>query len=243
MDGLVCAGFLQAIVLIAASGSSLFLDEMEAYLAMKAPPPFRENRFLHIVLAAYALVWIATAINPLDWLVWALENILVAALVGVLAATYQRFAFSNLSYLLIALYLGLHAVGTHTGYAQTPVGFWLRDMLGLSRNPYDRIIHFGFGLLLAYPFHELLVRTGGLRGWVAHWAPVSLILAMSVVFEVMESLIAELVSPGTGPAWLGAQGDEWDMQFDLAAALLGALAVMPFTYWQERVAARLDTLP
>ena len=164
---------------------------------MKTPPPFRENRFLHIVLAAYVLVWIATAINPLDWLVWALENILVVVLVGVLAATYRRFAFSNLSYLLIALYLSLHAVGTNTGYAQTPVGFWLKDMLGLSRNPYDRIIHFGFGLLLAYPFHELLVRTGGLRDWVAHWAPVSLILAASVGFEVVESLIAELVSPAT----------------------------------------------
>jgi putative membrane protein len=164
-------------------------------------------------------------------------------LAAILAATYRRFAFSNLSYLLIALYLSLHAVGTHTGYAQTPVGFWLKDMLDLSRNPYDRIIHFGFGLLLAYPFHELLVRTGGLRGWVAHWGPVSLILAASVGFEVAESLIAELVSPGTGPAWLGAQGDEWDMQFDLAAALLGALLVIPFTYWQERAAARLDTSP
>jgi putative membrane protein len=112
---------------------------------MQSPPPFRENRFLHVVLAAYALVWIAAAINPLDWLVWALENILVVALVGVLAATYRRFAFSNLSYLLIALYLSMHAVGTHTGYAQTPIGFWLKDMLDLNRNPYDKSYTLGSG--------------------------------------------------------------------------------------------------
>lgn len=203
-----------------------------------APPSFSQNRFLHVVLAVYVLVWIATALNPLDWLVWALENILVVVLVAILVATYRRFAFSNLSYLLIVLYLSLHAVGTNTGYAQTPIGFWLKEMFDLNRNPYDRIIHFTFGLLLAYPFYELIVRTGGLRGWVAHWSPVSIILAASVGFEVMESLIAEIVSPGTGPAWLGAQGDEWDMQFDLAAALLGALAVMPFTYWEERIAAK-----
>ncbi|WP_158593358.1 DUF2238 domain-containing protein [Nitrosovibrio sp. Nv6] len=207
------------------------------------PPPFSKNRFLQIVLAVYALVWIATAINPLDWLVWILENILVVVLVAILVATYRRFAFSNLSYLLIVLYLSLHAVGTNTGYAQTPIGFWLKEVFDLNRNPYDRIIHFTFGLLLAYPFYELIVRAGGLRGWVAHWSPVSIILAASVGFEVMESFIAEIVSPGTGPAWLGAQGDEWDMQFDLAAALLGALAVMPFTYWEERVAAKLGGPP
>jgi putative membrane protein len=205
---------------------------------MTASRSFTQNRFLQTVLAAYVLVWVGTAINPTDWLTWILENILVVVLAIVLVATYRRFAFSNISYLLIALFLSLHAVGTNTGYAQTPIGFWLKEMLGLSRNPYDRVIHCGFGLLLAYPFHELLVRTANLRGRAIHWLPVSLILAASVGFEVLESFVAEIVSPGTGPAWLGAQGDEWDMQLDLAAATLGAMAAMIFTYWREGVAAK-----
>jgi putative membrane protein len=200
---------------------------------MRADPHFRENRFLHIVLAAYALIWIATAVNPRDWLTWILENILVFVFAGIFLATYRRFAFSNLSYLLIALFLSLHAIGTNTGYAQSPIGDWLRETLGLQRNPYDRVIHFGFGLLLAYPCRELLMRTGGPGGWAASWSVVSMIMAASVCFEVVESAIAEIVSPGTGPAWLGAQGDEWDMQFDLAAALLGAAAAMLVTHWAE----------
>lgn len=204
---------------------------------MTASPSFTQNRFLQMVLVAYGLVWTGTAINPRDWLVWALENILVVIFAGILVATYRRLAFSNLSYLLIALFLSLHAIGTHTGYANSPVGDWLKELFDLRRNPYDRIIHFGFGLLLVYPFRELLVRTSNLRGWVANWSPVALILAASVGFEVMESLVAEIVSPGTGPAWLGAQGDEWDMQFDLATALLGSLAGMLLTYWRERAAA------
>jgi uncharacterized membrane protein YjdF len=60
-----------------------------------------------------------------------------------------------------------------------------------------------------------------------------MIMAASICFEVVESVIAEIVSPGTGPAWLGAQGDEWDMQFDLAAALLGATTAMMKTHWTE----------
>jgi len=210
---------------------------------MNVSPSFTQNRFLQRVLAAYALVWIGTAINPRDWLTWALENILVVIFAAILVATYRRFTFSNSSYLLIALFLSLHAVGTHTGYAHSPVGDWLKEVLSLRRNPYDRIIHFGFGLLLAYPFRELLIRTGNLRGWAANGSPVCLILAASVGFEVMESLVAEIVSPGTGPAWLGAQGDEWDMQFDLAAALLGALVAMLFTYGRERAASKRGVSP
>ena len=129
-------------------------------------------------------------------------SIVRVLLLAILAGTYRRFPFSNPSYLLIALFLSLHAIGTHTGYAQSPLGFWMRDLLGLSRNPYDRVIHFSYGLLLAYPFHELVIRTSTLRGWVAHFSPVALILAASAAFEVMESLVAEIVSPGTGPAWL-----------------------------------------
>ncbi len=187
---------------------------------------FRNNRFLHGLLAAYVLVFVATAITPGDRITWALENILVVLGVAMLALTYRYFAFSNASYLFIALYLGLHAVGAHTGYRHAPAGDWLRGVLGLTRNPYDRLIHGAFGLLLAYPLHELLVRFARLRGGANYWMPVGLILALSSAFESIEAAVAEIVSPGVGPEWLGAQGDEWDAQLDMAAALVGAAAAM-----------------
>lgn len=210
---------------------------------MIAPQPFSVNRFLHILLAAYALVWISAAITPRDWQTWALENLLVVIFVGILVLTYRRFAFSNLSYLLIATFLSLHAIGAHTGYADTPVGDWLQGALGLGRNPYDRVIHGAFGLLLTYPVRELLIRTGKVRGWAANWLPVSLVLAASSSFEVIEAGVAEVVSPGTGPAWLGAQGDEWDAQLDMAASLLGAVAAMLNTWVRERAGTVLASSP
>ena len=210
---------------------------------MPASPPFFSNRFLQIVLAGYALVWFGAAIRPRDWPTWALENIAVVIFLAMLAATYRRFTFSNLSYLLITVFLSLHAVGAHSGYAQSPVGFWLNEMLGLQRNPYDRIIHFAFGLLMSYPVREILMRSGSISGGAANWLPMSLMLAASVCFEVIEAVVAELVSPGSGPAWLGAQGDEWDAQLDMAMALLGALVAMLITWWWERAASHRALSP
>jgi len=199
--------------------------------------PFSSNRFLQAVLGIYAVVWVITAINPLDWSTWALENLLVVIFIGILAFTCRRFVFSNTSYLLIAIYLTFHAIGAHTGYAQSPAGNWLKTVFDLERNPYDRIIHCAFGLLLAYPLRELMIRTGGVRPVTASWMAICLILAASTFFEVIEAIVAERISPGTGPAWLGAQGDEWDAQFDMGLALLGAMAAMLITRWRERAAA------
>lgn len=204
---------------------------------MTAPgrPDFGSNRFLHVVLAIYVLIWCATAIAPRDWPTWLLQNLLVVGAIVVLSLTYRRFAFSNFSYLLIALFLSLHAVGAHSGYMHTPLGDWIRDTLGLRRNPYDRIVHCAFGLLLAYPFRELLIRTGQVRrGALANWSTVILIMAASTCFEVIEAAVAGIISPGTGPAWLGAQGDEWDAQLDMLVALTGVIVAMLVTWSYDR---------
>jgi putative membrane protein len=146
--------------------------------------------------------------------------------VGVLAATYRRLDFSNVSYLCIALFLMIHAVGAHYTYAQMPLGNWAKSAFGLARNHSDRIAHFAFGLLLAYPIRELIVRFGGIRrGW-SFWLPPFVILAVSGLFEILESLVAETFAPGKGADWLGAQGDEWDAQNDMLSAFIGASVMM-----------------
>jgi putative membrane protein len=184
----------------------------------------------HILLLVWYLVWWSLlAIAPLDRKDWALENVLAVVLVGTLIVTHRRFRFSSPSYFLITLFMTLHAVGAHYTYAEVPVGFWLKDILSLSRNPFDRIVHFAFGFLLVYPLKELLVRTGHVRGFWAVYLPISGTLAQSGLFELVEALVAHLVSPDLGAAYLGTQGDEWDAQKDMAAALVGALLMTIFT--------------
>ncbi len=66
---------------------------------------FREHRLLQALLGAYALVWVITAISPLDRHDWWLENLLVFAVMAVLIGTYRMFPLSDLSYLLITAFL------------------------------------------------------------------------------------------------------------------------------------------
>jgi hypothetical protein len=82
------------------------------------PAPLSANRFLQTMLVLYVAFWIALAIHPVDRGDWFLENLLVFTTVAVLGLTYRRFQFSNLSYLLLILFLALHAIGAH--YTLTP---------------------------------------------------------------------------------------------------------------------------
>lgn len=187
------------------------------------------RRLLLGLLLSYGLLWTWLAIAPVDRRDWLLENLLALALVAVLALTYRRFAFSATSYCLIALFLMLHAIGAHYTYAEVPFGFWLKDALALSRNPFDRIAHFAYGALLVYPLRELLVRLAGVRGLWSYYLPVSAVLAQSGFFEVIEAIVAMIVSPELGSMYLGTQGDEWDAQKDMAAAFIGSLFTMACT--------------
>ena len=193
----------------------------------------RTNLLLGL-LAWYGLLWIVLAIEPRDRQDWLLENLLALSAVAVLVATYRRFQFSTTSYLLMTAFLSLHAVGAHYTYAQVPFGFWLQDEFGLARNPFDRLVHFAYGLLLAYPLRELLVRLAGVRGLWSFYLPVSGMLAQSGFFEIVEAVVAQIVSPELGAAYLGTQGDEWDAQKDMMAAFSGALLCMAIVLVSEK---------
>lgn len=182
------------------------------------------------LLFSYGVFWIWLAIEPLNRRDWLLENLLAFAAVALLVLTHRRFRFSPLSYCLIALFMMLHAIGAHYTYAEVPFGFWLKDLFVLSRNPFDRIVHFAYGALLVYPVRELLARLAGVRGFWSYYLSVSAILAQSGLFEVVEGVVAVLVSPELGSTYLGTQGDEWDAQKDMASAFAGALLAMALTF-------------
>ena len=165
------------------------------------------------------------AVEPLDPSDWLLENLLVFVSVPVLVLTYRRFSLSDTSYVLIFLFLVMHATGAHYTYAEVPLGYWLKDALDLERNHFDRIVHFSFGIM-AYPVQELLVERMSLRGYWRFILPVSIIVSLSGFFETIEAVIAVLVNPELGAAYLGLQGDVWDAQKDMALAILGALLVL-----------------
>lgn len=184
-----------------------------------------KTHFLPMAVGAYLIFWIVLAIKPLDRSDWLLENLLIFISVGVLALTCRRFRFSNLSYGLILIFLAFHTIGAHYSYAKVPVGFWLQNWLHLSRNHYDRVIHFSFGFLLLYPMNELLIRSARVKQTWGPWLAASVLWALSSFFEIVEAIVAMLVRPELGAAYLGTQGDIWDAQKDMACAFIGAVLI------------------
>jgi putative membrane protein len=187
------------------------------------------------IAAAYAAVVVASAIgarNPGDW--W-LENLVVLAAAGAVAWAWRRgFVFSERSLLLLAVFGALHAYGAHYTYSETPLGDWLRDRLGLARNPYDRAVHFAFGLLLTPVLRELALRSARVRGAWTFVLPLAGALAISASYELVESWAARLTAPELGTAFLGTQGDEWDAQKDMSAALLGSVLALSLAALAQR---------
>lgn len=199
---------------------------------------FGRNRLLQGIAAAYGLWWLALAIAPYDRFDWLLENLLVFVFVGLLAATYRRFPLSDLSYLLIAVFLGLHAVGAHYTYSKAPIGGWMTELLGWERNHYDRVVHFLFGLLCAYPLRETVMRGCTTSGWRAGLLAFAVVLALSSGYEMLEWGAAMLLSPEEGMAFLGTQGDIFDAHKDTVLAAGGALVTLAVTSLAEKKPSR-----
>lgn len=195
---------------------------------------FRSNRILQGLVLWLVVLWIITAINPLYPRDWLLENILVFIYGALLVFTYRTFKFSNISYALFTLFLSLHMWGAHYTYAETPPGFWMQEMFEFERNHYDRFVHFCFGLLIAYPFHEILMRQSGVRREWSYFLAISLIMAFSAFYEVLEGITAMMMDPELGSAYLGMQGDEWDAQKDAFLAFSGAVIAMLVAWMYNR---------
>lgn len=204
----------------------------------------RRSLRLPLTLAiVYLAVWLWSAIEPLHPADWRLENMLVAVLVPPLVLTWRRHRFSSLSYVLIFAFLVMHSVGAHYTYSEVPLGFWVRDWLGLSRNHYDRAVHFCFGFLLAVPIRELLMQLAGVRGFWSYYLAFDAACAMSGLYEIIEWVAARITNPELGTAYLGTQGDEWDAQKDMALALSGALLSMLLLAAWNRLRARAASAP
>jgi putative membrane protein len=175
-------------------------------------------------LVVFLVAWTALAIAPRDRADWLLENLPVFVAVPLAVVGYRRFRFSDRAYVQATIFALLHTVGSHYTYSETPLGFWARDAFGLARNHYDRFVHFAFGLLMLRPVRELGFRPGREPGPVARfYFSVAGVALWSLLYEVVEWLVATVVDPAAGQAYLGTQGDVWDAEKDMALALLGAV--------------------
>jgi len=194
----------------------------------RAPQPFRHNYLLKSYIGIFIFFWVFTGATATDFINWSLENSLTIPAVILIIWFYRRMPFTNASYTLILIFLLFHLYGSQNAYAKNPFGFWLQEQFNTSRNHYDRIVHFSFGFLLAYPIQEILVKVFNEKSWRLYLIPIELALSLSAFYEIVEWLVAGVFFPEAGMAFLGAQGDVWDSQKDMFLATLGAFITMSY---------------
>ena len=192
------------------------------------------GRYPLFLLGIFGVEFIVLGIHPWYRQDWLLENVLVVAALAVLIPGYRRLRFSNLAYTLMCLFLLLHEVGAHYTYSLVPYDRWIEHLGGtaptahfaLSRNHYDRVIHFAYGLLMLVPVIELLRAVSPSRGIWRYLLPILFLLSQSAAYELIEFAAALAFGGHLGVAYLGTQGDPWDSQKDMACELAGSVMAM-----------------
>lgn len=209
--------------------------------AVQPVPRSAPRRVPPALFAAVVAVGLAvSAWDVRDRTTWFLETVWALAGLPLVVLLWRRFPLTGLLCGLLTVHALVLAVGGHYTYAQVPLGDWVRDGFGLSRNPYDRFGHLMQGFVPAVLVRELLSRTSPLRGsrWLAPLT-VCACLAFSACFELLEWAAAEIGGHGAD-AFLATQGDVWDTQWDMFCALIGAtVSVLVLSRLHDR---RLDAL-
>jgi putative membrane protein len=195
------------------------------------------DRYPVVLLALLVALAAVLAIGPHDRADWALENALALFAVVALVATRRALPLSRVSYTMIFVFLCIHEVGAHYTYSLVPYDAWfqaltgrtINGIFGWQRNHYDRLVHLGYGLLLAYPVREVFLRVADVRGFWGYFLPLDVTMSTSMLYELIEWGAAAILGGDLGTAYLGTQGDPWDAQKDMALATLGALVAMLIT--------------
>lgn len=169
------------------------------------------------------VVWINTLLGTTDLNNWLLENTLTCLSLIFLVTSFRKYQFSDTTYLFVCIYLCMHVYGSKYTYAENPLGYYLQDLLNTSRNQYDRIVHFSFGFLLAYPIRELFIQWLKYPKSAAWITPIEITLSIGGIYELIEWAVADIFFTEQGTAYLGTQGDVWDAQKDIFYAFTGAI--------------------
>lgn len=184
--------------------------------------------FLGLLLLASAIA----SIHPLDMPAYLLHQSGTVVGIGVLLYLCYKHMVSVSGYVLTIIFLLLHVVGAHYLYSYVPYNYWsinvlsfdLNHYFGWTRNMYDRLIHFSYGLLLFKICMDVFSTwfPNSRSGRIALLA-IQFIMASSMVYELIEWGIAIGMSPADAENYNGQQGDIWDAQKDMALATLGAI--------------------
>ena len=205
---------------------------------MSAPPKPLSMLTLCWILGLAVSGW-----APFDRTTWVLEIFPCLVALPLMWATWKKLPLTTMLYWLIAVHGLILMVGGAYTYAKVPLGFWMQDWFGFTRNHYDRIGHFAQGFVPAILARELLIRVWAIPSKkLIAFLSVCICLAFSAFYELIEWWSALILGQGANE-FLGTQGDIWDTQADMFFALVGAVTalVMLHRVHDQQITAMNDT--
>ncbi len=191
------------------------------------------------------------SINPLEMQSYLLHQVGTVLMLIALFYCNQKVKLSNLSFVLYCGFLAIHILAAHYLYSFVPYNEWIKSLFhfdlnqffGWQRNMFDRLVHFGYGLLLFPFFYQVfqvwlrpLSSSYKIALIVVMW-----VMASSMFYELIEWWIAVTLSPEEAEKYNGQQGDMWDAHKDMFLAMLGSIiAWMMFTPWLGKIRSRVS---
>lgn len=178
---------------------------------------------------------IASGWAPYDRFTWLLEVLPVIIALPLLWQMRGWLPLSSLAMGLILIHGLILILGGAYTYARVPMGHWVQEWFGLSRNPYDKLGHFAQGFVPAIIAREILLRHFHLRrDSLLKFLVICICLAISAAYELLEWGVALGAGQGADD-FMGMQGDPFDTQSDMFLALVGAvIAVVGLAGWHDR---------
>ena len=183
----------------------------------------KQHKIPTVFLVLIVLILMFSLLVSNDRFTWILEVFPILIGLPVIVLTYKRFKLTNFVYGLLIIQSVVLAVGGIYTYAEVPLGFWMQDWFGFSRNHYDRIGHLAQGFFPAILVREILLRLSPLRrGKLLVFIVISICLAISAFYELIEFGYTITIGE-SAESFLGSQGDIWDAQWDMSFALIGSI--------------------
>lgn len=180
--------------------------------------------FLFIAVLAY--IW--SYFNHYDLFAWFALSIQVVIGVAFFILTYKRFTFSTFVYAFGLFWVIILLIGAKHTYSNNPTFDLISQYFNLSRNYYDRLAHFIQGFIPAMIIKEFLYRKNILKpSKMSIFLIICLALSFSAFYELIEFTAAEYTNRPASYI-LDTQGHNWDTQWDMILAILGASASLFF---------------
>ncbi|MBF7149946.1 DUF2238 domain-containing protein [Bacillus toyonensis] len=187
-----------------------------------------KSKMIHLfLLLIVTTVFIWSVIKPTRYSSWAAEAIPAVLGLIIIIAIYNRFRFTTLSYIIIAILAIIMFIGGHYTYSKVPLFNWIKDVFDLNRNHYDRFGHLIKGLVTIVIREILLRKTQLTEGPWLVTISISISLAIAALYEIIEWLAFKIAKGGKAAKdFLGMQGDIWDAQWDMSLALVGSILAL-----------------